>query len=548
MVAGVRVGCAGHRAVRVAVPVGVRVPRNDVALVVHLKLHRLLDAQRADQHQRHPHHPLPPLRDELHVDGHLVPQQQEHQPEQNLAGVVAASPEPPQHCGLRPRSADGERCQRCQVVWPGQRVQHASQDPRARALQHLQRPAGGGVGGGGGELAGDGEQRGARLVSDARPRGAEDGHQRAPHQQHVALGEVGQQQPHGVERHQQGGPLVQQHSQPQRDAPQQRRRARPHHGEGGEDEVLHDDAVGAVCHLEDVRQHGDPRLPRVQQQHVRHARRRLRRRLHDRHPHVRARQRRRVVDPVPNHHHPLAVPRALLARLGDEAHLVLGQEAALDLVEVEAHRGRHLLGALLVVAGENHHAQALRVGQLRHRLAAPLLHVVVEPEQLHLRHRRRVLGVDGNEGGDEGGLVRRLGVHAVPQALHQRRVVLAQQLRGEPHPPEAHLEGACALCGGGALQPAAEVRLEVLHPHCLHLMLLPALHNRLRDGVHGEALHGGGEGERILVIMRSVRVSRLRVQRLDGHALHHARGDGARLVQRNGAAGGDFLEGEAAAD
>ena len=74
------------------------------------------EAQRADDDQRPAHDPLPPLPDELHVERQLVFEEHEHQAENNLPRVVAATPQGSHHRVLR-AGRPHQRGQRGKVIW-----------------------------------------------------------------------------------------------------------------------------------------------------------------------------------------------------------------------------------------------------------------------------------------------------------------------------------------------------------------------------------------------------------------------------------------------
>lgn len=95
----------------------------------------LADAERADDEQRERDDAGAPGADDLDVEA--VPEAEEEQAEEDLAGVVAAAPERAHRRALHPGPPDGQRRQRGQVVRPRQRVQAPRQETRPRAAQQL---------------------------------------------------------------------------------------------------------------------------------------------------------------------------------------------------------------------------------------------------------------------------------------------------------------------------------------------------------------------------------------------------------------------------
>ena len=69
-----------------------------------------------DDHERRADDALAPLRDDLHVERQLIPQQDEDEPEENLARVVSQTPERAHQRVLHPRRPDRQWGQRREVV------------------------------------------------------------------------------------------------------------------------------------------------------------------------------------------------------------------------------------------------------------------------------------------------------------------------------------------------------------------------------------------------------------------------------------------------
>mmetsp|Transcript_10976 Transcript_10976/g.42750 ORF Transcript_10976/g.42750 Transcript_10976/m.42750 type:complete len:750 (+) Transcript_10976:459-2708(+) len=267
-----------HRAVRV----GVHVPdrRGGIILVVRVRVRVRVPAplrQRAplepahhpDDHQRRPHDALPPLRDDLHVERQLVPEQHEDEAEEDLARVVAQAPQRAHHGVLHPRRPDGEGSERREVVGPRQRVKTSRQEARVAALDRHGRSH---------------ERRGGHRARRPRRhprshRGIQPRAPRATRQKHretrrrrrppKRLPAKGAEQSHAVDGDEKRRALVQQHGEPQGKRPDQRRKGRAHDGRARERDVLAKHRLGPRRQVEELGELRDAVRVGVKQEDVR---------------------------------------------------------------------------------------------------------------------------------------------------------------------------------------------------------------------------------------------------------------------------------------
>ena len=120
-----KVAEAKGKAVRVRVRVRVPAPLRQRSA--------LEPAHHADDDQRRPHDALSPLRDDLHVERQLIPEQHEDEAEENLARVVAQAPQRAHHrvCIREGPTARGVSAARIRAR---QRVKTSRQESRVAAL------------------------------------------------------------------------------------------------------------------------------------------------------------------------------------------------------------------------------------------------------------------------------------------------------------------------------------------------------------------------------------------------------------------------------
>mmetsp|Transcript_6834 Transcript_6834/g.27860 ORF Transcript_6834/g.27860 Transcript_6834/m.27860 type:complete len:973 (+) Transcript_6834:2039-4957(+) len=387
-----------HRAVRV----GVHVPdrRGGIILVVRVRVRVRVPAplrQRAalepahhpDDHQRRPHDALPPLRDDLHVERQLVPEQHEDEAEEDLARVVAQAPQRAHHRVLHPRRPDGEGSERREVVRARQRVKTSRQEPRVAALDrhgrsHERR---------GGHRARRPRRhtRSHRGIQPRAPGATREKHRETRRRRRPPkrLPAKGAEQSHAVDGDEKRRALVQQHGEPQGKRPDQRRKGRAHDGRARERDVLAKHRLGPRRQVEKLGELRDAVRVGVKQEDVRGGGGGFGGRGRHRHADVRGGQRGRIVDPVADHDDPLVFLRRV-RRVGpsfllDDAELIVRGEPGADRGTRQTHGIGDGVGARRVIPREHQHVHALaaapRAGaKVRDRLGRLWVERVGEPE------------------------------------------------------------------------------------------------------------------------------------------------------------------------
>mmetsp|Transcript_11544 Transcript_11544/g.52219 ORF Transcript_11544/g.52219 Transcript_11544/m.52219 type:complete len:935 (-) Transcript_11544:975-3779(-) len=372
---------AEWEAVRVRVRVRVPAPLRQRAA--------LEPAHHPDDHQRRPHDALPPLRDDLHVERQLVPEQHEDEAEEDLARVVAQAPQRAHHRVLHPRRPDGEGSERREVVRARQRVKTSRQEPRVAALDrhgrsHERR---------GGHRARRPRRhtRSHRGIQPRAPGATREKHRETRRRRRPPkrLPAKGAEQSHAVDGDEKRRALVQQHGEPQGKRPDQRRKGRAHDGRARERDVLAKHRLGPRRQVEKLGELRDAVRVGVKQEDVRGGGGGFGGRGRHRHADVRGGQRGRIVDPVADHDDPLVFLRRV-RRVGpsfllDDAELIVRGEPGADRGTRQTHGIGDGVGARRVIPREHQHVHALaaapRAGaKVRDRLGRLWVERVGEPE------------------------------------------------------------------------------------------------------------------------------------------------------------------------